>query len=94
VAELAPQIGVRYDRIAIKGQSTRWGSCSSKRNLNFNWRLMMAPPGAVDYVIIHELCHLKELNHSPRFWALVAQHCPDYRRWERWLKVNIARLRG
>lgn len=88
VAELARQHGFQYGRITIKGQSTRWGSCSSQRNLNFNWRLMFAPPAAVDYVIIHELCHLQELNHSRRFWSLVGRFCPDYKHWVKWFKAN------
>ncbi|MBI5670562.1 MAG: M48 family metallopeptidase [Chloroflexi bacterium] len=92
-AELARQHGFRYGKITIKGQSTRWGSCSSQRNLNFNWRLMFAPPAAMDYVIIHELCHLQELNHSRRFWSLVARLCPDYKHWVKWFKANGDRLR-
>jgi predicted metal-dependent hydrolase len=93
VAELARQHGFQYGRITIKGQSTRWGSCSSQRNLNFNWRLMFAPPAAIDYVILHELCHLEELNHSRRFWTLVGRYCPDYKRWVKWFKTNGDRLR-
>lgn len=92
-AELARLHGFHYGKITIKGQSTRWGSCSSQRNLNFNWRLMFAPPGAVDYVIIHELCHLQELNHSRRFWSLVGRLCPDYKHWVKWFKTNGDRLR-
>ncbi|MFP4323861.1 MAG: M48 family metallopeptidase [Anaerolineales bacterium] len=84
--ELATQYGYTIHKVTIRGQKTRWGSCSTRGNLNFNWRLMLTPRGAVDYVIIHELCHLTEMNHSPRFWALVEQHCPDYRYWWRWLK--------
>ncbi len=91
-ASLAGAYGFQYGRITIRGQRTRWGSCSSKGNLNFNWRLMMAPPAAIDYVIIHELCHLREPNHSPAFWALVAKYCPDYEHWKRWLKDNNAQL--
>lgn len=86
VAELAKQTGLTdYKRITIRQQKTLWGSCSSKKNLNFNLRLMLAPAEALDYVIIHELCHLKEMNHSKRFWRLVEKHCPDYRKWEKWL---------
>ena len=77
-----------YGNVKIRGQKTRWGSCSSKRNLNFNWRLMMTPPGAIDYIIIHELCHLIELNHSRKYWRIVEQLCPDYRYWEDWFKEN------
>lgn len=93
VAALAKQHGFQYGRVTIKGQSTRWGSCSSQRNLNFNWRLMFAPQAAIDYVIIHELCHLQELNHSRRFWTLVARFCPDYKRWVKWFKANGEQLR-
>ncbi len=90
--ELAKAYGFIYGRLTIRGQKTRWGSCSSKGNLNFNWRLMMTPPEAIDYVIIHELCHLRVLNHSSKFWKLVAQYCPDYQHWKKWLKEHDARL--
>jgi hypothetical protein len=92
VAELAKQFGFQYERVTIKGQSTRWGSCSTKNNLNFNWKLMMTPPAAIDYVIIHELCHLREMNHSKKFWKLVARYCPDYKTWIKWFKLNSANL--
>jgi len=92
VAELAKQFGFEYERVTIKGQSTRWGSCSTKSNLNFNWRLMMTPPAAIDYVIIHELCHLREMNHSKKFWKLVARYCPDYKTWVKWFKLNGTNL--
>lgn len=92
VAHLARRYGFEYQRISIKGQSTRWGSCSTNRNLNFNYRLMMTPPAVVDYVIIHELCHLREMNHSPRFWALVAKYCPDYQQGLKYLKTHSACL--
>lgn len=72
--------------IRIKDVKSRWGSCSSKRNLNFNWRLVMAPPEVLDYVVVHELCHLKEMNHSKAFWALVESILPDYKRQREWLK--------
>jgi predicted metal-dependent hydrolase len=75
-----------YGRVAIKEQKSRWGSCSRKGNLNFNWRLLLAPLPVLDYVVTHELCHLRELNHSPRFWALVARGCPDYATHRRWLR--------
>lgn len=88
VAHFAPQIGVSYGRITIRSQHTRWGSCSAKGNLNFNCLLVLTPPEVLDYVVIHELCHRKELNHSARFWAEVEKHCPDYPRHRKWLKDN------
>lgn len=87
-----PAMGVRHARIAIRDQKTRWGSCSSRGNLNFNWRLVMAPLSVIDYVVIHELAHLVELNHTPRFWEMVERHCPDHREHRRWLRENGARL--
>ena len=78
--------GFVYGRVAIKEQKSRWGSCSRKGNLNFNWRLLLAPLPVLDYVVVHELCHLRELNHSPRFWSLVARGCPDYAAQRRWLR--------
>ena len=88
VKELAESHGFVYRNVRIKNQKTRWGSCSAKHNLNFNMRLMMAPPDAIDSVIIHELCHLKVLNHSKAFWNLVERHCPDYKEWQKWFKEN------
>ncbi len=82
----APRVGVSPGRVAIRDQKSRWGSCSRKGNLNFNWKLVMAPPQALDYVVIHELCHMHEFNHSPRFWALVAAQMPEYEVWKKWLK--------
>ena len=88
LAYFEPIIGKSAGRVAIRDQRTRWGSCSSGDNLNFNWKLIMAPPEALDYVVIHELCHLFEFNHSPKFWARVERHMPDYRDWKDWLKKN------
>lgn len=85
----AEKIGVQPNRITLREQKTKWGSCSSRGNLNFNWKLIMAPPEALDYVVVHELCHLIELNHSPAFWALVEGHMPDYKRWQDYLKKGI-----
>lgn len=78
--------GFTFGRVAIKEQKSRWGSCSRKGNLNFNWRLLLAPLPVLDYVVTHELCHLRELNHSPRFWSLVALARPDYATHRRWLR--------
>lgn len=80
--------GGRVNQIHIRDQKTRWGSCSSLRNLNFNWRLVMAPPEVLDYVVVHELCHLTHMNHSREFWDMVGSVMPEY--WERkkWLKEN------
>jgi len=88
----ASQMGVTYGRITIRNQKTRWGSCSAKGNLNFNCLLMLAPPDVQDYVIVHELCHRKQMNHSRLFWEEVRRVMPDYRRREQWLKENGGRL--
>jgi predicted metal-dependent hydrolase len=82
----AEKMQVSYGRIYIKNQKSRWGSCSGRKNLSFNMRLIMAPLEIVDYVIIHELTHLKEMNHSPLFWQLVADFCPNYQENRAWLK--------
>jgi len=68
-----------YNRVAIRNTRSRWGSCSSKKNLNFNYRILLLEPKLQDYLIVHELCHLQEMNHAPQFWALVAQQVPDYK---------------
>jgi len=86
VEHYAKLMGVEYNRITVRTQRTRWGSCSSKGNLNFNCLLMLAPEDVVDYVIVHELCHLKEMNHSNRFWAEVERVLPDYAASYDWLK--------
>ena len=96
VRYFAPLVGVTYNQIAIRSQRTRWGSCSSKGNLNFNCLLGLVPSEVLDYVVVHELCHRKELNHSDRFWNEVAKMLPDYKVRKKWLKENgsnlIARL--
>lgn len=81
-------VGVRPAKVTIKTQQTRWGSCSSLGNLNFNWRAIMAPAPVLDYLIVHELCHLIHLNHSKDFWDLVSAILPDYKERKDWLKKN------
>ena len=87
-AYFAPRIGVSYGRISIRHQKTKWGSCSSKGNLNFNCLLMLAPEEVRDYVVVHELCHRKQMNHSEAFWAEVERALPDYRDARKWLKTH------
>lgn len=86
VREIAVRSGFRVNRVSIRGQKTRWGSCSSGGNLSFNYRLMCHRNEVIDYVIIHELCHLKEMNHSEKFWKLVGAFCPDYKNLRKELK--------
>lgn len=88
VAYYAPRIGVTYGKITIRNQHTRWGSCSSNSNLNFNCLLMLAPPEVLDSVVVHELCHRREMNHSERFYAQVLRVFPEYRKWNVWLKAH------
>lgn len=83
--EYAAIFGVKPKRFTVRGQRTRWGSCSHKGTLSFNWRLLMAPEAVVDYVVIHEVAHLKEMNHTKRFWGLVAEYCPSWREHRKWL---------
>ena len=92
VAYYAPRIGVTYGKITIRNQRSRWGSCSAKGNLNFNCLLMLAPPEVVDSVVVHELCHRKEMNHSKKFYEEVLRVFPDYWKWHRWLKDHGAAL--
>ena len=92
VAYYARLMRISYGRISIRKQKTRWGSCSREGNLNFNCLLMMAPPEVLDYVVVHELCHRLEMNHSAKFWAQVEKMIPDYRKPRKWLKENGSRL--
>lgn len=80
--------GGSYNRITIRNQKTRWGSCSARGTLSFNWRLMLAPPAILDYVVVHELCHLTHMNHSAAFWQKVESVYPDYRTARKWLKEH------
>ncbi|MEE0282803.1 MAG: M48 family metallopeptidase [Lachnospiraceae bacterium] len=93
-AYFARQIGVTYGRITVRDQKTRWGSCSQTGNLNFNFRLILAPSEVLDYVVVHELCHRRQMNHSTQFWQEVAQVLPDYRKRKAWLTENGWRLMG
>ena len=94
VSYFAKQIGVTYGKITIRNQKTRWGSCSSKGNLNFNCLLMITPPEVIDYIVVHELCHRKEMNHSKAFWAEVEKVLPDYKEQVKWLKENGGQVIG
>ena len=98
--EVAPRLdaacaraGTSYERLSIRGQRTRWASCSSNGTMSFNWRLLLAPAEILDYVIEHEVAHLEVLDHSPRFWQLVARRSPRYRDHERWLRRHGPALR-
>ena len=95
-ARFAPRVGVSYGRITIRAQRSRWGSCSAEGNLSFNCLLMLCPDGVRDYVVVHELCHRKQMNHSPLFWAEVERILPSYPQHRQWLREHgpalIARL--
>jgi predicted metal-dependent hydrolase len=80
--------GTPYTALTIRGQKTRWASCSRTGAMSFNWRLLLAPEAVLDYVIWHEVCHLQIMDHSPRYWALLASVCPEYREPKRWLRRN------
>ena len=92
VSYYAQIVGVEYGRITIRCQKTRWGSCSSKGNLNFNCLLMLAPPEVLDSVVVHELCHLKEMNHSKAFYDEVLRAYPNYKQDHQWLKEHGSEL--
>ncbi len=87
------QMNLDYNELTIKDQKTRWGSCSSQGNLNFSWRLILAPKEVLDYVVVHELAHLVEMNHSDRFWAVVWRYYPEYKKQVKWLRENGVGLR-
>ncbi|MCR5210166.1 MAG: M48 family metallopeptidase [Lachnospiraceae bacterium] len=88
----APLVGVTYGRITIRNQRSRWGSCSAKGNLNFNCLLMLAPEGVIDAVVVHELCHRLEMNHSERFYENVYRVFPEYRKYDIWLRKYGGKL--
>lgn len=92
--ELAALHGLEISRITIRNQRSRWGSCSARRTISLNWRLIQTPGFVRDYIIVHELMHLREMNHSPRFWQCVKQACPDYEQAEAWLRQHNDLLRG
>lgn len=94
VAYYAPVVGVDYGRISVRFQRTRWGSCSAKGSLSFNALLLLAPPEVLDSVIVHELCHRKEMNHGAAFYREVLRVFPEYRKWNKWLKENGNALQG
>ena len=79
-------------RLYVMGQRTKWGGCSRRRNLSFNWRLVMAPPEVLDYIVVHELVHLIEPYHSKKFWLIVRSRCPRFETYKRWLRENEDRL--
>jgi len=93
VASRAGEMGLTYGRVTIRDQKTRWGSCSRAGNLNFNWRLVLAPTAVLDYVVVHELAHRVEMNHSARFWRVVARYCPMYTLHRSWLRKQGTTLR-
>jgi len=90
--EAAAKLGTSYTKLTIRAQRTRWGSCSATGALAFNWRLLLAPPDVLAYVVWHEACHLVHLDHSPRFWGLLEHHLPGYRAPKRWLRRHGATL--
>lgn len=93
VQHYADQHQIRIQRVSIRNQKSRWGSCSRRGTISLNWRLIQTPPRVQDYIILHELMHCREMNHSARFWREVENVCPDYEHAERWLKQNAALLR-
>jgi len=92
IDEYSDQIDEDYNKLYIRNQKTKWASCSSKKNLSFNWRLLMAPEKVIEYVVVHELVHLEESNHSTKFWYRVSEILPDYKERRKWLKENSPEL--
>jgi predicted metal-dependent hydrolase len=88
----AEQMGVEYEKLELRNQRTRWGSCSTGGTISLNWRLIMAPPDVIDYLVVHELAHLTEQHHGREFWKLVGEHVPDYKEKAEWLERNSAKL--
>jgi hypothetical protein len=90
----APYLGVTFNHVSVKDQRTLWGSCSRAGNLNFSWRLALAPDSVLDYLVVHELAHRAQMNHSRRFWEVVERVCPGHRTHRRWLRKNGKALYG
>jgi len=88
VQKYAKYLDEKPKDIKVRDQQLRWGSCTKEGILLFNWRIVMAPVSAIDYIVIHELCHLKESSHTPKYWALVESLFPEYRKWKEWLRIN------
>ena len=88
----APRCNLRQREIRVKRMKTRWGSCGPRNDININWLLALAPESVLEYVVVHELCHIAERNHSPAFWSLVAEHLPHYAEERRWLKLHGGEL--
>jgi predicted metal-dependent hydrolase len=93
VVEFAAAHQLKVQRIAIRNQRSRWGSCSRRGTISLNWKLIQAPPFVRDYIILHELMHLRQMNHSARFWRQVEGVCPEYKTAEKWLKQNAGLLK-
>lgn len=93
IARHAPRRQLFPGKLALKTQKSRWGSCSTQNNININWLLILAPPEILEYVVVHELCHIREKNHSAQFWALVAEHLPHYQQQRDWLKRHGTTLK-
>lgn len=86
------KLSLRVGKITVKDQKSLWGSCSAKNNLNYNWKLILAPKEVLDYVVVHEVCHIKHKNHSKDFWGFVEEAMPEYKKFRKWLKVNGGQL--